>query len=279
MDIVDAHHHFWDLGRLAYAWIPANDPVLGRSYGPADLEPALAAAGVGCTVLVQAHASLAETRWMLELAATHTFIAGVVGWADLTDPSVGAALDLFAAHPRRVGVRFTAADDGRTPWMARADVRRGLAELEKRELSLDLLIRPTHLPHLPRLAAGFPELRMVIDHLAKPPIARDMTAGWLEGIRAAAACPNIFCKLSGLVTEADPAHRRAADLEPYLGAALEAFGPDRLMFGSDWPLCLKAGAYGQVIAAWRQALGPLSEREAAAVWGGSARRFYRLGSS
>jgi len=276
MDIVDAHHHFWDLGRLAYAWIPANDPVLGRSYGPADLEPALAAAGVGCTVLVQAHASLAETRWMLELAATHTFIAGVVGWADLTDPSVGAALDLFAAHPRRVGVRFTAADDGRTPWMARADVRRGLAELEKRELSLDLLIRPTHLPHLPRLAAGFPELRMVIDHLAKPPIATGEMEGWLEDMTSAAQCENVWCKLSGMITEADPAHWRADDLRPFVERVVELFGFDRLMFGSDWPVCRLAGSYRQVVDALNSAVGEISDSERAKLFGETARGFYGL---
>jgi len=250
--------------------------VLGRSYRPAELAPALAAAGADRTVLVQAHGSADETRWMLDLASDHPFIAGVVGWADLTDPAAGAALDELADDPALVGVRYTAADQGATPWLARDDVRRGLGEVAKRGLTFDLLIRPEHLPHIPRLVEAVPTLRIVIDHLANPPIASGATAGWIEGMRAAAACPNVFCKLSGLVTRADPQRWRPKDLRPYVAEAVEAFGIERVMFGSDWPVCRKAGEYGQVVAALGDALGPITHDEAAAVWGGTAERFYNL---
>lgn len=182
----------------------------------------------------------------------------------------------FAGHPRFVGVRHITHDEADDDWIVREEVLRGLRVLESRAVPFDLLLRPRHLRHVPALARRLGDLPMVIDHLAKPAIKAGRVEGWREEFEAAARCPNVYCKLSGMVTEADWRRWTAKDLEPYVRIALDAFGPERLMFGSDWPVCTLAASYEQVVGALSEALGPISAGERAAIFGGTAARFYRL---
>ncbi|MEX0655736.1 MAG: amidohydrolase family protein [Phycisphaeraceae bacterium] len=273
---VDAHQHFLDPTRYAYPWIDADMTPLHQPHLPEDLAVALSKAGVRQTVTVQARQTLEETQWLLALADAHPWIAGVVGWVDLTDPALDAVLDGFADRPRLVGIRHVTHDEPDPDWLMRDDVCRGLGVLERRGYTFDLLLRPMHLRHVPALAERFPGLPMVIDHLAKPAIASGRLDGWREDFAAAARYPNVFCKLSGMITEADPKRWTAADLAPYVAEAVAAFGFERLMFGSDWPVCRLAGAYEQVVTALREALGPISSHEQAQLFGDTARRFYQL---
>jgi L-fuconolactonase len=249
---------------------------LRRNYLPEDLAPILARNRFDGSVLVQANTVAAEAEWMLELATRHDFIKAVVAWVDLTDPKLGERLDQLQRHPRFKGVRHPVHDEADPRWLLREDVLRGLAELERRDLPYDLLLRPVHLPLVPILAERFPKLRMVIDHLAKPPIARHSLEGWAKQFAAAAQYPHVWCKLSGMITEADHRNWKAAHLLPYVAHAMRCFGPERLMFGSDWPVCLLAGSWKQVLAAFTQALGaqPLDIREK--LIGGNACAFYRI---
>lgn len=273
---VDAHQHFLDPTRFAYPWIDEAMTPLHRPHLPDDLAPLLAAAGIHQTVAVQARQTVDETRWLLELAEAHPWITGVVGWFDLTDPALDAMLDRFADKPKLVGVRHVTHDEPDTDWLMRHDVLGGLALLEQRGYAFDLLLRPVHLRHVPMLASRFPNLRLVIDHIAKPALAAGVSADWAADLDAAARHANVFCKLSGMITEADRDRWTPADLAPCVAQAVEAFGFGRLMFGSDWPVCRLAGEYQQVVEALREALGSISEREAALLFGGTARRFYQL---
>ena len=253
----------------------------GRTLGdrprlPADLERVIDAAGVSRTVLVQTLPSVDETRWFLELADAHEFIAGVVGWVDLTDPGVGDQLDQLREGTKLVGVRLAIPGEADEAWIVRDDLLRGMDELSKRGLTLDLLLQPGQLKHVPTLAGRVPELPLVIDHLAKPPIRAGRFDGWREAMSAAAAFPNVHGKLSGLITEADHEAWQPADLKPYVDHAVECFGFDRLMFGSDWPVCLLAGAYAQVLEALARCLGALSRADADDLYHETARRCYAL---
>lgn len=273
---IDAHQHFWDLGRFTYGWMPPGPSVLRRNYLPENLAPILERNRFDGSVLVQANTAAAEADWLLELATRHEFIKAVVAWVDLTDPKLGARLDQLQRHPRFKGVRHPVHDEADPRWLLREDVLRGLGELERREIPYDLLLRPVHLPLVPILAERLPRLRMVIDHLAKPPIARHSLEGWAEPFAAAAQYPQVWCKLSGMITEADHRNWKTAHLLPYVAHALRCFGPERLMFGSDWPVCLLAGSWKQVLAAFTQAVGaqPLDVREK--LLGGNACAFYRI---
>ena len=278
--VIDSHQHFWSLGGdppFNYRWL--DDPALApirRDRLPADLDPIRSASGVDATIVVQTQHDPAENRWALGLADRHPWIAGVVGWVDLAGPDCEGQLDEATAHPRFVGVRHVVQDEPDDDFIVGPSVLRGLAALERRGLPFDLLFRVRHLRHVPTLAARFPTLPMVIDHLAKPDIRGGGLTDWLPAFREAARSPNVFCKLSGLVTEADHASWTVADLRPYVQQALDLFGPDRLMFGSDWPVCELAGSYEQVRLAAIEALGPISPAEHAAIFGGTAARFYRL---
>jgi L-fuconolactonase len=274
---IDAHQHYWDVGRFDYGWREQGLPALDRTFLPAELEPQLDAAGVARTILVQVLHSAQETEWMLRLADAHPTIAGVVGWVDLTlDPdSLAAELERLRAEPRLVGIRHLVHDEPDDDWLAREDVGRGLAVLERLDVPFDLLLRPRHLRHVPRLSERLPRLRMVIDHIAKPEIASGKTEPWASELRAAAENPNVWCKLSGMVTEADRASWTAQDLAPYVETTLEAFGPERLMYGSDWPVCTLAASYDRVIDALLTVLGELDDATDTQLFGGSARAFYR----
>jgi len=276
--IIDAHQHFWQFSQpFDYRWLDAPKLArIRRDYLPDDLAPLLRQAGVDRTVFVQTQHNLAENRWVLGLAEQYDWIAGVVGWVDLASPACEDQVLEFKAHPKFVGVRHITQDEPDDDFILRADVQRGLAVLEKHAVPFDLLFYVKHLRHAATVAARFPGLPLVIDHLAKPHIKDRQIDDWLPHLQAAARFPNVHCKLSGLITEADWANWKPADLRPYVQAALEAFGPQRCLFGSDWPVCELAGSYVAVKDALVEALGPLSEADRAAIFGGNAERFYGL---
>ncbi len=277
-EIIDAHHHFWKLDRpFDYRWLDGPGmSAIRRDYLPEHLRPHLDATGVSRTILVQTQHDLKENRWALSLADGHDFIAGVVGWIDIASDECESQLLEFTEHPKFVGVRHITHDEPDDDFIVRPDVLRGLKVLERHGVPFDLLFYVKHLRHAATLARTLPDLPMVIDHLAKPRIKDRATDDWLPRLKAAAEFPNAFCKLSGMVTEADRRNWTPNDLKPYVGAALDHFGPDRCMFGSDWPVCELAGSYEQVFAALDGLLSSLSESERAAVLGGTAQRFYGL---
>ena len=239
--IVDAHQHFWDPARFDYPWLTDEVAALRRAYLPDDLRPLLAANGVARTVLVQATSSLDETRWLLELAAASGFVHGVVGWVDLTG-DVPAQLSGLTGP--LVGARHQVHDEADANWLLRDDVQRGIAALGEAGLVFDLLVRVRELPAAVETVRRQPDVRFVLDHVAKPPLrAGDLTA-WADGVAALGAEPNTACKLSGLFTEAE----RGADLRGVVEQALGWFGPERCMFGSDWPVCLLAARYEETLA-------------------------------
>jgi L-fuconolactonase len=277
--IVDAHHHLWDPTRADYPWLTDELARIRRAFTTDDLAPLIAAAGVDATVLVQTRSSLDETREFLETAAATPFIRGVVGWVDLTDPGIADVLNELRDGPggdRLVGIRHQVHDEPDPEWLLRPDVGRGLRAVRDAGLAYDLLVRSRELPAALEIVRQVPNLRFVIDHLAKPPIAAGGIEPWatlLAGFREQA---NVAAKVSGLVTEADWATWQPADLAPYVDRALETFGPDRLLFGSDWPVCLLAAPYVDVMRTTRSLLADLADAERGAVFGGTARRVYRL---
>jgi L-fuconolactonase len=228
------------------------------------------------SIFVQTQHDLGENRWALDLAKKHPFIQGVVGWVDLAGPRCEEQLLEFKADPKFVGIRHITQGEPDDDFIVRGDVLRGLRILEKHRVPFDLLFYVKHLKHAATLARKLPELPMVIDHLAKPRIKDRQTEGWIEPLKAASKFPNVYCKLSGMVTEADWKGWKPPDLKPYVQTALEAFGPDRCMYGSDWPVCLLAAPFPSVVAALREALGPITEAERAKIFGGTAEKFYNL---
>jgi L-fuconolactonase len=279
MTVVDAHHHVWDLGVRDQPWLagPELAPIR-RTFTVDDLRPGAQAAGVGATVLVQTVTVAAETPEMLALADADPFVAGVVGWTDLTSPAIADELARLAAGPgggRLAGIRHQVQSEPDPGWLRRPDVIRGLRAVAAAGLAYDLVILPHQLPAASHAAAAVPGLTLVLDHAGKPRIGGDLR-GWATDIRQLAARPNTVCKLSGLVTEAPrgtrpPAYAQVADV------VLDAFGAERVMFGSDWPVCLLASDYAGVLALARSLTAGLSPAERAAVFGATAARAYRLG--
>ncbi len=274
--VIDSHQHFWDLGRFEYPWMTSKLVPLHRNFLPSDLSPLMARAGVDRTVVVQAHPSLAESRWLLGLAKENEFIAGAVVWVDLTRSELEKDLDELQSHSRFKGVRHLIENEPDDAWMIRQDALRGFAELERRNLPYDLLVWPRHLKYVPILRDRCPRLKLVVDHIAKPPIAQGKLDAWARDLETVAGLPNIWCKLSGLVTQADWNTVTANDLRPYIRHAIAVFGYERVMFGSDWPVCTLARTYQPVVEILREALGPISEEHGAKVWGRNAIDFYRL---
>jgi len=273
---IDAHHHFWKLGRYDYSWLGPDLKAIYRDFGPDDLAPLLARHRIDRTVLVQTISSLDETKWFLSLTRQYAFIAGVVGWVDLKDPRVGDTLDELLASRGLVGIRHQVHDEPDVNWLLRPDVQRGLGELARRGLPYDLLIRPPHLAASLQVARNFSSMPLVVDHSAKPRIAQGGWADWAGGLAALAQCPNVWCKLSGLITEANWASWQPTDLKPYLDHVLATFGPERVLFGSDWPVCLLAGSYDRVVAALETGLSHLSATEREMIFGANAVRLYQL---
>ncbi|TDE16015.1 amidohydrolase family protein [Jiangella asiatica] len=278
MRVVDAHQHFWDLEAVAYPWLTPDQGPIYRTFGWADLEPELTAAGVDVTVLVQAANSVEDTEAMIAQADRHPEVAGVVGWADLTDAGAArAVLDRFAPDPRFVGIRHLIHDEPDPDWLLQDAVLDNLGLLVEYDLSFDVVaVLPRHLEHVPTLAARHPGLRLVIDHLAKPPISTREWEPWARLLRRAAEHPNVHAKVSGLNTAADWSTWSAADLAPYVEHAVDVFGAGRLMYGGDWPVSVLAGGYQPVWRATLELLEPLSDDDRRRVLGGTAADFYRL---
>jgi L-fuconolactonase len=277
--IVDAHHHFWDPAEADYPWLTDDLAVIRRPFGPDDLAPELAAAGVEGTILVQTRSSLDETAGFLALAAATPFIRGVVGWVDLTDPAVADTIGALRAGPggdRLIGTRHQVHDEPDPDWLLRDDVIRGIQAVGGAGLAYDLLVRSRELPAALELARRLPDVRFVIDHLAKPPIVSGALEPWRSRIATFAELEHVACKVSGLVTEADWSSWAPGDLQPYVDHAIAVFGPKRLVFGSDWPVCLLAASYEGVVETARAIVGGLSEGDRAGVFGANAMRIYGL---
>jgi len=275
---VDAHHHVWDLSVRDQDWIPEHSPIR-RNFTVADLEPEARAAGVDCTVLVQTITVPEETPEFLALAACHDLVAGVVGWTDLTRPDITDELARLRELPGGAylkGIRHQVQGEPDPEWLLRPDVRRGLTAVAEAGLVYDLVVLSHQLPACAKAAASLPQLTFVLDHLGKPPIASGTLQPWTSDLHALAAQPNTVAKLSGLVTEADPDSWTVDDLRPYAQVALECFGPERLMFGSDWPVCTLAASYTQVADSTVELVVNLSDKEREEVFGETAARVYGL---
>lgn len=273
---LDAHQHFWRYSAAEYPWIPRGS-ALQRDWLPQDLAALQTPLGFDGSIAVQARQTLEETRWLLSLADQNPRIKGVVGWVDLRSPELPAQLAEFAAHPKFVGVRHVVQDEPDDRFMLGAEFLRGLGQLSSFGLAYDLLIFPKQLPAACEVVARFPGQQFVLDHIAKPAIQERRLEPWARQIRELARHPNVFCKLSGLVTEADHQHWREADLLPYLDVVAEAFGPARLMMGSDWPVCLLAASYKRtmnVVLTWAKQFSPA---EQAGIFGDNCARFYLSG--
>ncbi|MFD7107471.1 amidohydrolase family protein [Streptomyces celluloflavus] len=272
---IDAHHHLWDLTRRDQPWLDGAwaEPIR-RSYALPDLVPHLAVHDVDATVLVQSSASYAETADLLAVAAGDGPVCGVVGWADLTDPGLAGVLAALPAG--LVGIRHQVQDEPDPDWLTRPDVLRGLGAVAGAGLVYDLLVTPRELPAALAAVRALPELAFVLDHAAKPAVARGDWQPWAAGIADLARLPNVSCKLSGLVTEADWAAWRPPQILPYARHVLDAFGPERVLFGSDWPVCTLAAGYADVVALAEAATGHLTPAERSAVFGGTAGRVYRV---
>ena len=273
---IDSHQHFWRYRPAEYQWMGERHLPIKRDMLPPDMQPLLAAAGIDGTVAVQARQNLRECEFLLALADEYDFVRGVVGWVDLRADDVAAQLDRFAAHPRFVGVRHIVHDEADDRFMLGGGFLRGLAALQEYDLRYDLLLFPRHIPIAIDVVRQFPQQQFVLDHIAKPFIVDGVLQPWADDIRALAALDNVWCKVSGLVTEAAWHEWTQSDFTPYLDIVFDCFGSDRLMFGSDWPVCELAGSYSQVVGIVEDYIGALSADEQAAMMGGNASAFYGL---
>jgi len=277
--IVDAHQHFWDPRRVEYPWLAPKFPELNKHFGFEDLSPHLAAVGVGATVLVQSADNWADTEFMFSVAGAHEQVAGVVAWVPLDEPERAAVLlDELSRRERFCGVRNLIHDREDPDWVLRPEVLEGLGLLESAGVPFDYVaVLPRHLEHVPTLCERFPRLRLVIDHLGKPPLGSGELGPWRSLIARAASSTNVFAKVSGLYPEPGrPVPASTQDLRPVLEHALAVFGPDRLMFGSDWPICELAGGYRAVATTLLTLFSELDGRERQALVSGTAVMFYGL---
>ncbi|GEP93792.1 amidohydrolase family protein [Chitinophaga cymbidii] len=274
--IIDAHQHFWIFDPVRDAWITEDMSAIRRNFLPADLAPVLQANGVDGCVAVQADQSEAETDFLLQLAAENSFVKGVVGWTDLRSARLDERLDHYAQFPLLKGFRHIVQGEPDPAFLLREDFCKGVKALARHDFTYDILIYPYQLPAAVQFVEKFPYQRLVIDHLAKPYIKKGEVKGWEENMRAIGKHEHVYCKLSGMVTEADIRNWKQADFTPYLEVALEAFGPDRLMFGSDWPVCLVAADYPQMKKIVTDFIGTLTPAEQARIMGGNAAAFYKL---
>jgi L-fuconolactonase len=273
---IDAHQHFWIYNDREFAWLDDSMAALRRNFLPADLQPELKANGFLASVVVQTCQTLEETRWLLGLAGQNSSILGVVGWADLCSPEIALQLKDLAANPKLVGLRHIVQVEPDDRFLLRPDFLRGIAALEQFDLAYDILIYARHLPVAIEFVKQFPRQRFVLDHMAKPPIKMKEIDLWADGIRRLSAFPNVYCKMSGLVTEADWQHWTRDDIAPYLEVVFDSFGPDRLMIGSDWPVCLVAASYAQATGLVKDYILKRAPDRASDVLGGNAQRFWRL---
>jgi L-fuconolactonase len=274
---VDSHQHFWNYDPAEQTWITGDALApLKRDYQPADLQPLIEAADIQATVAVQASQTLKETEALLELSDQHDSIRGVVGWVDLQSPQVREQLSQYVLRRRFVGVRHVVHDEPDDRFMLRPDFLRGLSTLADFDLTYDLLLRPRHLPAAVEVVRQLPQQRFVLDHIAKPLIKEGVLAPWDADLRALARFDNVYCKVSGMVTEAAWRAWKPEDFTPYLDVVFDCFGASRLMFGSDWPVCTVAAGYGEVVGLVRDYVRPMGSAIEAAVMGGNAVEFYGL---
>jgi len=272
---IDAHQHFWIYNQREYDWIDEAMASIRRDFLPAELKPQLENNRFHGSVLVQVRQTLEETRWLLELAENNPFILGVVGWVDLRSPRLRAELESLAGKPKLVGIRHIVQGES-DDFLLQADFLRGISTLEEFDLAYDILIYAKHLPIAAEFVRRLPRQRFVLDHLAKPPIKSGAVDSWARGMRELASFPNVYAKLSGLVTEADWQAWKPEDIRPYLDVAFECFGPSRLMIGSDWPVCTVAASYPRVVNVVKDYLSGYAAEEREAVLGGNAAKFWRL---
>ena len=273
---IDAHQHFWLYNSAEYGWIDESMAAIRRDFLPEDLVGKLSKNDFDGSVAVQTRQTLEETRWLLELAAASPRILGVVGWVDLRSPDAHSQLRSFAGNPKLVGVRHIVQAEPDDRFLLQPDFLRGISLLEEFDLAYDILIYTRHLPVAAEFVEKFPRQRFVLDHMAKPPIKTGEIDLWEDGIRQLAAFPNICCKVSGLVTEADWHHWTPEQIRPYLDVVFDAFGSQRLMIGSDWPVCLVAGEYGRVMDVVKDYVRSNCLRALEAILGENARRFWHL---
>lgn len=278
--MIDAHQHFWQLGRGDYAWPTRAEAAIFRDFGPDDLAPLLDQGGVTRTILVQATPSVAETRYLLDLAARTAFVAGVVGWVDLAAADAVEMIDHLRSDPRLVGLRPMLQSIDETDWILQPAAEPALRHMARVGLRFDALIQPRHLAVIAQLARRHPDLRIVIDHIAKPRMGQGASpaTAWRDGMSALAACPNMWCKLSGLITEIGP-DWAPDDLADHAAHVLSGFGAARVMWGSDWPVVNLAGDYAGWLAEARRLTAGLTPREQAQVFDGTARAFYGIGEA
>ena len=273
---LDAHQHFWQYNQVEHTWMNDSMGVLKRDYMPADLKPLLDANGFNGCVAVQARQNLEETRWLLQLSEQNAFVKGVVGWVDLRANDVDAQLERFADNKKLVGMRHIVQDEPDDRFLLGDAFMRGVKRLAAHGLVYDVLVYPKQLPAAVEFVRAFPEQPMVLDHIAKPPIGEKCLEPWATEIRALAKSRNLSCKLSGMVTETTWRGWKAEDFKPYLEVVLEAFGPERLMIGSDWPVCLLSAEYREAIGLVKDFIGSLSGDEQASILGGTCARVYGI---
>jgi L-fuconolactonase len=273
---LDAHQHFWSYDAAQYPWIPPGSP-LHRSWLPDDLAALQKPLGFDGSIAVQARQIVGESDWLLGLADKHANVKGVVGWVDLRSDRVEADLARLAAHPKFVGVRHVVQEEPDDDFMLGKDFQRGISKLQAHGLTYDILIYPKQLEAAIRLAENFPDQPFVLDHIAKPRIKDGTIEPWKSQVRRLAKSPNVHCKVSGMLTEADHKNWHAEQFRPYLDTVFEAFGPGRLMYGSDWPVCLFAGSYEQAFRLVDDYARGLTDAERAGLFGGNCQKFYFAG--
>ena len=274
---IDSHQHYWHFKTEDYGWMGDNMSDIKRNFLPSDLLPELQNLGFNGSVAVQARQNIIETNWLLKLADENQHLKGVVGWLDLQSEEVENDIRFFAQHPKAVGVRHVIHDEEDIDFMLRPEFIRGVKILEKYNLTYDILIFPKHLPNTIRFVQEFSEKQtFIVDHIAKPLIKEGVISPWKEQISELAKFPNVYCKLSGMVTEADWKTWKAENIKPYLDVVFKAFGTDRVMIGSDWPVCLVAGKYAEVMNVVIDYISTFSESEKANILGGNAVKAYKI---
>jgi L-fuconolactonase len=273
---IDSHQHFWKYEDSMSDWITADMSVLRRDFMPNDLEPILKGSGIDGCVVVQVNQSLEENAFQLANATGNDYVKGVVGWVDLQAANISEQLSELSLHQKMKGFRHILQGEADRALMLKPAFLSGIAALEKHNYSYDILIYPDQLQFVPDLVSQFPEQRFVIDHIAKPDMKADVTAEWLDGIKSLKDYDNLFCKVSGMVTEASWTNWKQEDFDPYLDIVFETFGAERVMFGSDWPVCLVAADYKDVVSIAQSYVSKLSHDEQSLFWGGNAMKFYNL---
>ena len=273
---IDSHHHFWRYNTDEFGWIDDAMASIRRDFLPPHLQAEIAAVGIDGVISVQARQSLAETEWLLQLASNNDFIKGVVGWVPLIAPDVRTVLERLAAQPKLRAVRHVLQGEPDERYMLRADFNAGIRALREFDLRYDILIFERHLPQTIQFVDQHPNQTFILDHIAKPKIGLNELSPWREEITRLAERPNVYCKLSGMVTEADYTRWTDEQLQPYLDTVLEAFGPHRLMFGTDWPVCLVAASYSRWLEVIHEFISELSPAEQARIMGGTAVEAYGL---